>query len=209
VRHSQYRLRPNFLVCLDHTTSGTPCVLSLEDGRNGASTSTPGDSEAKLKALQPTNGVDAPLPVPEVKLHTETVGRNYVIHEISQDESATRPPWKDTMTAMFGSHVKWEDVRAYVSRGRPLCGFWLPHARFVFDDELHQSARPTQLCPITGRPARYLDPRTKVPYATPAAYRTLTMILNHEYVWSHTLGCYVTRPDTFATTPQDGTANGD
>ena len=61
-----------------------------------------------------------------------------------------------------------------------------------------------QLCPITGRPARYLDPRTKVPYATPAAYQTLTMILHHEYVWSHTLGCYVTRPDMFATTPQDG-----
>ncbi|KAH9036605.1 YL1 nuclear protein-domain-containing protein [Lactarius pseudohatsudake] len=170
-----------------------PAEAQLPDGKNGASSSTPGDSETKLEIQQPTNDVDAPLLVPAVKFHTENVAKNYVIHETSQDESATRPPWKDTMAAMFGSHVKWEDVRAYVSRGRPL-------------------SRPTQLCPITGRPARYLDPRTKVPYATPAAYQTLTMILNHEYVWSHTLGCYVTRPDMFALpsiTPPDRTANGD
>lgn len=101
-------------------------VLSQEDGRNGASISTPGDSEAIPEGPQPTNGVDALLPVPEVKLHTETVGKNYVIHEISQDEPATRPLWKDTMTAMFGSHVKWEDAKAYVSRGRPLCESWFP-----------------------------------------------------------------------------------
>ena len=52
-----------------------------------------------------------------------------------------------------------------------------------------------QLCFITGRPARYVDPRTSVPYATPAAYRILTLILNHEYAWSHALGCYLTRPE--------------
>ncbi|KAH9028817.1 YL1 nuclear protein-domain-containing protein [Lactarius deliciosus] len=174
-------------------TLSVPAEAQLPDGKNGASSSTAGDSKTKLEIQQPTNGVDASLLAPAVKLHTENVAKNYVIHETSQDESATRPPWKDTMAAMFGSHVKWEDVRAYVSRGRPL-------------------SRPTQLCPITGRPARYLDPRTKVPYATPAAYQTLTMILNHEYVWSHTLGCYVTRPDMFAlpsTTPPDRTANRD
>jgi hypothetical protein len=66
------------------------------------------------------------LPIPVAKVHTENVTKNYVIHEISQDESATRPLWKDTMAAMFGSHVKWEDVRAYVSRGRPLCEFYFP-----------------------------------------------------------------------------------
>ncbi|KAI9452182.1 YL1 nuclear protein-domain-containing protein [Lactarius psammicola] len=169
-----------------------PSEAQLPDSRNGASTPTQGDSEAKLEVQQLTNGIDAPLLVPAVKFHTESVAKNYVVHEISQDESAIRPPWKDTMAAMFGSHVKWEDVRAYVSRGRPL----------------YQRS----YVPITGRPARYLDPRTKVPYATPAAYRTLTMILNHEYVWSHTLGCYVTHPDVFAlpsTTPPDGTTNGE
>ncbi|KAH9064949.1 YL1 nuclear protein-domain-containing protein [Lactarius vividus] len=174
-------------------TLSVPAEAQRPDGKNGASSSTPGNSETKPEVQRPTNGVEAPLLVPAVKFHTENVAKNYVIHETSQDESATRPPWKETMAAMFGSHVKWEDVRAYVSRGRPL-------------------SRPTQLCPITGRTARYLDPRTKVPYATPAAYQTLTMILNHEYVWSHSLGCYVTRPDIFAlpsTTLPDRISNGD
>jgi len=174
-------------------TLSVPSEGQLSDGRNGASSSILGASVAKLEVQQPTNGVDVPLPIPAVKFHTENVAKNYVIHEMSQDESATRPPWKDTMAAMFGSHVKWEDVRTYVSRGRPL-------------------SRPTQLCPVTGRPARYRDPRTKVPYATPAAYQTLTMILNHEYVWSKALGCYVTRPEMFAfpSTAQSGeTTNGD
>jgi YL1 nuclear protein C-terminal domain len=71
-------------------------------------------------------------------------------------------------------------------------------------------ARPVQLCPMTGRPARYLDPRTNVPYASPAAYRTLTMILNHEYVWSHSLGCYVTPPEkSVLSTEPDGSAKTD
>lgn len=47
------------------------------------------------------------------------------------------------------------------------------------------------MCPITGRPARYLDPRTRVPFADAHAYRTLTQVLGHGYVWSEGLGCYV------------------
>lgn len=104
------------------------------------------------------------------------------------------------MAAMFGDHVKWEDLKAYVSRGRPLCELCITSR--VSTLRIY-AARPVQLCSITGRPARYLDPRTSIPYATPAAYRTLTMILNHEYVWSHALGCYLTRPEisTLSTTP--------
>jgi len=134
------------------------------------------NSNSTLAVSQPGDNVDPSQPVYPLNSRTEEVSKNYIIHETSQDETATRPPWKDTMAAMFGDHVKWEDMKAYVSRGRPL-------------------SRPVRLCPITGRPARYVDPRTNVPYATPAAYRILTMILNHEYVWSHALGCYLTRPE--------------
>ena len=46
-------------------------------------------------------------------------------------------------------------------------------------------------CPITGRPARYLDPRTNVPFADTQAYDTLTKLLSRQqFVWSETLGCY-------------------
>ena len=103
------------------------------------------------------------------------------------------------MAAMFGDHVKWEDLKAYVSRGRPLCELCIS---FHISTLRKYTARPVQLCSITGRPSRYIDPRTSIPFATPAAYRTLTMILNHEYVWSHALGCYLTRPENsiFSTT---------
>lgn len=53
--------------------------------------------------------------------------------------------------------------------------------------------RPVRACPITGTPAKYLDPRTNVPFANVAAFKTLTRILSHDYVWSEALGCYVTR----------------
>ncbi|KAI0271730.1 YL1 nuclear protein-domain-containing protein [Gloeopeniophorella convolvens] len=144
------------------------------------------DPPATSESAQPTDKPN-PMPVNELpKAETVAVAKNYVVHELSQEEPVVRPLWKDTMAAMFGDHVKWEDLKVYASRGRPL-------------------TRPVQTCPITGRPARYLDPRTNVPYATPAAYQTLTMILKHEYVWSHALGCYVTRPD--ATTPSQKTGN--
>ena len=58
------------------------------------------------------------------------------------------------------------------------------------------TARPTQICPITGKVAKYLDPRTNVPYADLDAYRVLSKVLRHEYVWSSALGCYVSREGT-------------
>jgi hypothetical protein len=78
-------------------------------------------SGAELGPPQSTDGVDVSLPPCPLKPLTESVSKNYVVHETSQDESATRPPWKDTMAAMFGDHVDWENVKAYVSRGRPMC----------------------------------------------------------------------------------------
>ncbi|KAI0053181.1 hypothetical protein FA95DRAFT_1586223 [Auriscalpium vulgare] len=124
-------------------------------------------SSSKAVASQ----IQAPLP-PLAPPRMETVAKNYVVHEVSQTDSAPRPPWKDTMAAMFGGDVDWEVMKVYVTKGRPL-------TRYI----------PT--CPITGQPAHYLDPRTNVPYATPAAYDVLTQLLKHEYVWSATMGSYV------------------
>ncbi|TFY77155.1 hypothetical protein EWM64_g6860 [Hericium alpestre] len=138
-----------------------------------------GSSAAALKPppapssyIAPNLTIQVPSePAPMVK-KTMIVCKNYVVHETSQDENATRPPWKDTMAAMFGDHVQWEDLKVYTTKNRPM-------------------ARPVQTCPITGRPARYLDPRTNVPYANIAAFQTLSKILEHQYVWSPSLGRYV------------------
>lgn len=57
------------------------------------------------------------------------------------------------------------------------------------------AARPKQMCPITGLQAKYLDPRTGVPYADLEAYQVLTNILKHEYIWNPALKCYVGRSE--------------
>ncbi|KAI6043793.1 YL1 nuclear protein-domain-containing protein [Pisolithus marmoratus] len=112
-------------------------------------------------------------PQPLFEDRTIDVCRNYVIHELAQTPSAKKPLWVDTMSAMFGDHVAWGDLRVYVGKNRPL-------------------SRPVRTCPITGLPARYLDPRTNIPFASVAAFHTLTKILSHEYTWSESLGCYIT-----------------
>ncbi|KAI0935606.1 hypothetical protein AcV5_003985 [Taiwanofungus camphoratus] len=113
-----------------------------------------------------------PLPTPEIVERTEKVTKNYVVHELTQSDKASRPPWNSTMKAMFGDHVVWEDLRVYTTKGRP----------FV---------RPTQTCPISGKVARYRDPRTGVPFSDIQSYEILSKILAHEYVWSDDLGCYI------------------
>lgn len=109
------------------------------------------------------------------------VCRNYVMHELAQTPSAKKPLWVDTMSAMFGDHVSWGDLRVYTGKNRPL-------------------SRPVRTCPITGLPARYLDPRTNVPFASAAAFHTLTKVLSHGYTWSKSLGCYIT-PSVVASPP--------
>ncbi|EJF58834.1 hypothetical protein DICSQDRAFT_109720 [Dichomitus squalens LYAD-421 SS1] len=121
-------------------------------------------------ATQPSSAMPPPSQPIERK---EIVGKQYVIHEITQSEKS-RPSWHSTMTAMFGDHADWENCRVYTTKGRPF-------------------ARPTQICPITGKVAKYLDPRTNVPYADLNAYQVISKVLRHEYVWSPSLGCYVSR----------------
>ncbi|KAJ7494564.1 hypothetical protein B0H11DRAFT_2002386 [Mycena galericulata] len=105
---------------------------------------------------------------PEIPMSNTTVGRS--AHNRSQS-AVPKPTWGATMTAMFGSHVNWEEVKVYTGKGRLM-------------------GRPTQICPLTGGIARYRDPRTGVPFADVGAFETLTRVLNHEYVWSPDIGAY-------------------
>ena len=132
----------------------------------------------------------APTPVPpEPEYRTETVTKNYVIHELAQERGAPKPSWTENMQAMFGDHVKWDEVKVLVGKGRPLC----KHERYSWSwNKAHLIiARPRQTCPITGRQAHYLDPRTGVPYADSHAYQVLTQLLRHEYVWNPSIGSYM------------------
>ena len=48
------------------------------------------------------------------------------------------------------------------------------------------------MCPITGKtPAPYKEPTSNVPFGDVTAYKVLMELLDHGYVWSPRLGCYV------------------
>ncbi|KAF9586275.1 hypothetical protein BGW38_007556 [Lunasporangiospora selenospora] len=46
------------------------------------------------------------------------------------------------------------------------------------------------MCPITGLPAKYKDPRSGIPYANKEAYKILQNVVRHGYVWSNGLNAY-------------------
>lgn len=58
--------------------------------------------------------------VPFVETRTEKVTRNYLVHELDQREEIPKPRWEETMGAVFGDHVKWDEIKVYTSRHRPL-----------------------------------------------------------------------------------------
>lgn len=158
-------------------------------------------TQAQLSDTQPSQNspmyLPYPHPPPPPTERIENVSKNYVVHELGQYETVPLPPWHDTMEAMFGDHVNWEELRVYVGKGRPLGAplsalwvFYLPTYT------LASPGRPKQTCLLTGLPARYLDPRTGVPYANAKAYQILTRILAHRYIWSESLGCYIGAEDS-------------
>ncbi|CAH1756566.1 6650_t:CDS:2 [Entrophospora sp. SA101] len=51
------------------------------------------------------------------------------------------------------------------------------------------------ICPITGLPAKYKDPRSGIPYANMEAYFKIQELINHQYTW-YGKGCvYLNDPD--------------
>ncbi|KAL1722750.1 YL1 nuclear protein-domain-containing protein [Schizophyllum commune] len=109
--------------------------------------------------------------VPPTIEKRERVAKSYLVHELGQGKDAAKPRWSETMSAVFGDHVEWTSVKAYTSTRRP-------------------TARIRHICPITGRLAPYIDPRTGVPFANVKAYKTLTAVLDHQFSWNRELGAY-------------------
>ncbi|KAJ3723960.1 hypothetical protein C8R42DRAFT_719850 [Lentinula raphanica] len=81
-----------------------------------------------------------------IKHRIKKVAKSYLIHELSQDDGESpKPSWDQMMDALFGDQLS-------MSNG-------------------HATSDST--CPVTGLPAKYLDPRTGVPFANLRAYRIL------------------------------------
>ncbi|GAC94232.1 hypothetical protein PHSY_001803 [Pseudozyma hubeiensis SY62] len=73
--------------------------------------------------------------------------------------------WLDEYNTLFGSHCSWDSYPFVPSRNRPL--------------------KPRQsICPITGLPAIYKDPRTGIAYGSKEAYAVITKLLEGRWRWT-------------------------
>lgn len=91
------------------------------------------------------------------------------------------------MEAIFGNHIQWESLAVHFGKGRPLGMFIYSSAQITKSLSI---VRKTQLCPLTGLPAKYIDPHTGVPFANAEAFKVLQDIMVHEYNWNPSLGFY-------------------
>ena len=72
--------------------------------------------------ISSTSSATRPLePLPTIVHRKQKFAKNYVVLENAQTEKAPRVTWKQTMEGMFGDHVRWEDIRMYSTRNRPMC----------------------------------------------------------------------------------------
>lgn len=114
-------------------------------------------SAQKAAALEviPSNAAIA------AKAREGATARAYVsIHDLPEDST-----WVDEFTAFLGDHCSWDAIPVVPTRNRPL--------------------RPKRsICPITGLPAVYKDPRSGIPYANKEAYETLTDLLDNKFIWT-------------------------
>lgn len=77
---------------------------------------------------QPTPTTSAP---PEPQYRLETVAKNYVVHELAQQKGTPKPTWTQSMQSMFGDHVKWDEIKVFVGKNRPLCKYNASFFRFI------------------------------------------------------------------------------
>ena len=72
--------------------------------------------------ISSTSSATRPLePLPTIVQRRRKFTKNCVVLENAQTEKAPRVTWKQTMEGMFGDHVRWEDVRVYSTKNRPMC----------------------------------------------------------------------------------------
>jgi hypothetical protein len=93
--------------------SSTEPVNQLASASTMPTTSLPTQPNQVPTDQQPTSSD------PEYKIEPTT--KNYLVHELAQHRGAPKPTWADNMKAIFGDHVKWEELKVYVGKNRPLC----------------------------------------------------------------------------------------
>jgi hypothetical protein len=116
--------------------------------------------EHELLHVTPTDASGSCLAAP-LRAATTT---NFLVYSSGRG-SKFAPSWETSMSTILGDHVQWQGVK-------------------VLSNSNGVSARPTRTCPMTGRQARYIDRRTNIPFANLEAYKVLSELLLHGFVWS-------------------------
>ena len=119
------------------TTHASEVPSTASQGLAAASSST--SSSEPSYYYYPVQPLPQPSPMQE---RVDDVCKNYVVHELSQDQAAAKPPWKDTMSAMFGDKVKWDEVRVFTGKQRPMSKFLLSFSAIYSLDSRSRSTRP-------------------------------------------------------------------
>lgn len=160
-----------------------PAELPVSLPSPSTSTLLPPLSSVPLKLPEPIPIENTAPKSPPAEPHS----RNYLILSEVEETAA------EEMSALFGDHHEWGSVKVVPSRSRVLSAFpfypsMISASGLTF--EPYFSARKVPSCVITGLPALYRDPRTLAPYASVAAYQTLTRVIKQAYVWNDTLGAF-------------------
>lgn len=118
--------------------------------------------------------------------------RNYVILE------EVVGGYPDEMDALFGDHHDWGTVKIVSDQDRvertslspfSLFSVFLSRVRALTESKGNQRAdRQPPTCPLSGLPARYLDPLTLVPFGSMAAFKKLREVHSHQYEFNTDVG---------------------
>ena len=112
---------PYYQAAQSNQPTGTPPVpLNYSTATTVASTSAGISTTSQPQGQAFPYAPLQPPPPPQPTERTEKVANNYVVHELSQYEGVPKPPWNETMEAMFGDHVKWDELKVYFGKNRPL-----------------------------------------------------------------------------------------
>lgn len=105
--------------------SGTSSSISHQSNFPKPSSQPPGISSVTNSYLQASQAFPSATFLAVASTKTEerisNVTKNFLVHELDQQDDTPKPEWEDTMSAVFGEHVKWSEVRVYTSKHRPVC----------------------------------------------------------------------------------------
>lgn len=122
------------------------------------------DARSNAGSQQNAAGDSSPTQIRSTLAVPQESGREARAY-VSLHDLPASTPWPVIFSHILGSHVDWSRYPIVPARNRPL--------------------RPRQsVCPITGLPAKYRDPRNGIAFANCEAYENLSRVMQGGYRWS-------------------------